>query len=71
MTTLYTCKNFISLHHQKFAGSVRQLVVAANGSAQRLLGLLAQNFSSYCDVAHYRGRQGMMAPSLHHGSTPP
>ncbi|KAL5515758.1 hypothetical protein EMCRGX_G000974 [Ephydatia muelleri] len=42
---------------ERFAGSVKQLVAAASGSVQKLIGLLAQNFSSYCDVAEYKGRQ--------------
>lgn len=43
--------------HEKFAGSVQNLLTMAKQSVQKLIELLAHNFSSYCDVAEYKGRQ--------------
>lgn len=42
---------------QKFGGSVQELVDASQHSAVKLIKLLVDNFSSYKDVAVYKGRR--------------
>ena len=44
---------------KKFGGSVQELVDASHHSAVKLIELLVSNFSSYKDVAVYKGRRGL------------
>lgn len=44
---------------QKFGGSVQNLISEAHHSAAKLIELLVNNFSSYKDVAMYKGRKGL------------
>ena len=58
---------YVSLSHyevvvndaKKFGGSVQELVDASQHSAVKLIKLLVDNFSSYKDVAVYKGRRGL------------
>ena len=44
---------------KKFGGSVKELIDASHHSAVKLIELLVNNFSSYKDIAVYKGRRGL------------
>ena len=43
---------------QEFDGEVSELVRRSNKSAQKMVDLLVEHFSSFRDVATYKGRKG-------------
>ncbi len=56
---------FVNCSFQKYEGSFLNMIKKADKSAQKLLELLVEEFTSFRDVAEFEGKKGQWKRSWH------